>query len=232
MDNLLVTLVLFPLAAYVIGSTPFGVIIARAHGKDLRSAGSGNVGATNVARVMGRRWGYTCFVLEVSKGLGPVALEGHLLGTFDGDATPLQQASLLSVGFAVVMGHVLSFWLKFRGGKGVATSLGMVLGMWPYFTLAGLVALGVWTVVTLVSRYVSLGSIVAAVAFGPLFIAFNLQRWRQLWPLLAFAAVIVGMIVIRHRSNITRLLAGTENKIGTRKHAGDAEGREQSEPDA
>lgn len=216
-DNPLVMLVLFPLAAYVIGSTPFGVIIARACGVDLRSAGSGNVGATNVGRVMGRRWGYLCFMLDVSKGLVPVVAAGYLLGTFDGQATQLQQASLLSVGFAVVLGHVLSFWLKFRGGKGVATSLGMVLGMWPYFTLAGLVALGVWIVVTLASRYVSLGSIVAALAFGPLFIAFNFSRWRQLLPLLAFAAVIVGMIVIRHRSNIARLLAGTENKIGAGK---------------
>lgn len=216
-DNPLVMLVLFPLAAYVIGSTPFGVIIARDRGVDLRSAGSGNVGATNVGRVMGRQWGYLCFVLDVSKGLGPVALAGCLLGTFDGGATALQQASLLSVGLAVVLGHVLSFWLRFRGGKGVATSLGMVLGMWPYFTLAGLVALGVWIVVTLASRYVSLGSIVAALAFGPLFIAFNFSRWRQLLPLLAFAAVIVGMIVIRHRSNIARLLAGTENKIGAGK---------------
>ena len=216
-DNPLVMLVLFPLAAYVIGSTPFGVIIARACGVDLRSAGSGNVGATNVGRVMGRRWGYLCFMLDVSKGLVPVVAAGYLLGTFDGQATQLQQASLLSVGFAVVLGHVLSFWLRFRGGKGVATSLGMVLGMWPYFTLAGLVALGVWIVVTLASRYVSLGSIVAALAFGPLFIAFNFSRWRQLLPLLAFAAVIVGMIVIRHRSNIARLLAGTENKIGAGK---------------
>jgi len=216
-DDPLLTLVFFPLAAYVIGSTPFGVMIARAHGVDLRSAGSGNVGATNVARVLGRPWGYLCFMLDVSKGLVPVVAAGQLLGTFDGQAAAIEQASLLAVGLAVVLGHVLSFWLKFRGGKGVATSLGMVLGMWPYFTWAGLAALGVWIVVTLFTRYVSLGSITAALAFGPLFVAFNFSRWRELTPLLAFAVVIAGMIVLRHRSNIARLLRGTENKIGAGK---------------
>jgi len=114
-----------------------------------------------------------------------------------------------------IAGHVLSFYLRFRGGKGVATSLGVILGIYPYFTWAALAVLGLWVVVTLISRYVSLGSIVAAAAFVPLFVAFNLGSLGKVWPMGAFAAVMVALIVYRHRGNIRRLLAGKENKIGT-----------------
>jgi glycerol-3-phosphate acyltransferase PlsY len=215
-DSPLVLLAAFPAAAYVLGSTPFGVLIAKAHGVNLRTVGSGNVGATNVARAVGRKWGYLCFLLDTGKGLATVLLAGWALGTLEGFPTLLHQASWLGVGCGAILGHVFSFYLRFRGGKGVATALGVVLGMYPYFTFAGLGALGIWIAVTLASRYVSLGSVVAAVAFLPLFAAFN---WpvQHVWPLGAFATVMVGLILLRHRTNIRRLLAGTENRIGSRR---------------
>jgi glycerol-3-phosphate acyltransferase PlsY len=213
--NALVEFVLFPLAAYAIGSTPFGVIIARLHGVDLRRAGSGNVGATNVARVIGRKWGYLCFVLDVAKGIAPVAAAGWWFHPAGGVIpSPAAQAGWLLVALAAVLGHVFSFYLRFRGGKGVATALGVVLGISPYFTAAGLAALALWVIVTLISRYVSVGSIAAAAAFVPLVAAFNWGRVGRLWPLMAFAAAVAALIVIRHISNIRRLLRGTESKIG------------------
>jgi glycerol-3-phosphate acyltransferase PlsY len=222
-DSPIVLLGVLPLAAYVIGSTPFGVMIARAHGVDLRKAGSGNVGATNCGRVLGRKWGGLCFVLDVSKGFLSVLLTGLLVRPADGVPGVLAQAAWLLVGCGAIAGHVFSFWLKFRGGKGVATALGVVVGIWPYFTLAGLIALGLWIAVTLASRYVSVGSIAAAVAFLPAFAVLNWSRLGQVWPMGVFAAAMVVLILVRHRSNIRRLLAGTESKIGAGKRPPRAE---------
>jgi len=219
MDNPWVMFVLLPLAAYVIGSTPCGVMIARSRGVDLRKAGSGNVGATNVGRVLGSRWGYLCFALDVLKGLLPVLGAGWLLGATRGDAAPPTdvQAAWLLVACGAIAGHVASFWLRFRGGKGVATGLGVVLGLWPFFTLAGLCALTLWVVVTKISRYVSLGSIVAAAAFVPLVMVFHWRDWTALWPMIAFGGLMCTLIIVRHRANIVRLLKGEENKIGRKK---------------
>ena len=218
-----ILLAVFPLAAYAIGSTPFGVIIARARGVDLRGRGSGNIGATNVGRVLGRKWGCLCFVLDLLKGLVPVLLVGLYLSR-RGGGVPLHsqaawlQAAWLAAAFGTIAGHVFSFWLKFRGGKGVATSLGVLMGLYPYFTWVGLAALGLWCLVVLIWRYVSLASITAAAAFPLLFVAacWVVDDWKvtRLWPLLAFAAAMAALVVVRHRSNIQRLLAGTENKIG------------------
>jgi glycerol-3-phosphate acyltransferase PlsY len=212
-DNPLFMFVLFPVAAYLIGSTPVGVLIARSKGIDLRAVGSGNMGATNVARILGRRWGYLCFFCDVAKGFVPVLAAGLLLRRQDGFPTAADQAAWLAVGFGAIAGHVFSFYLRFRGGKGVATALGVVLGIYPYFTWPGLCAFAVWIAVTLVSRYVSLGSIVAACAFLPLFALFN-RPVRSLWPLGAFAAAMVVLLIWRHRTNLQRLLKGEENKIG------------------
>ncbi|MHC4981645.1 MAG: glycerol-3-phosphate 1-O-acyltransferase PlsY [Planctomycetota bacterium] len=216
-DHPLMLFAVFPLLAYVVGSTPFGVIIARVHRVDLRKAGSGNVGATNVGRVVGRPWGYLCFALDCAKGFVPVLAMGLIVRGRSGLPTEAQQVAWLAVGCGTIVGHVFSFWLRFRGGKGVATSLGVVLGVFPYFTYAGLAVLVLWVIVVVVGRYVSLASIAAAVAFLPLFVAFSFTfGWGvgNVRPLMAFAGAMAVLIIIRHRSNIRRLLRGTEHKIG------------------
>jgi glycerol-3-phosphate acyltransferase PlsY len=221
-ENPYILLIAFPLTAYVIGATPFGPILARFHGVNLRKHGSGNVGATNVGRTLGRRWGMLCFSLDVLKGLVPVLLARLLGPAVTSGAAPsqLSQFAWLAAGFGAILGHVMSFWLGFRGGKGVATSLGVVLGTFPYFTFAGLAALGIWVIVVLTTRYVSLASIVAVVVFVLAFAGIN---WfalgltpRDLWPLGSFASAMAALIIYLHRGNLGRLLAGTESKVNIR----------------
>jgi glycerol-3-phosphate acyltransferase PlsY len=212
-DNLTAALVLVP-AGFVIGSIPFGPILGRLHGVDLRKAGSGNVGATNVGRVLGRQWGLLCFFLDMLKGLLPALAATFLLHPAEGVPTPARQAIWVGVGAAAVLGHVFSPWLRLRGGKGVSAALGMVLGTWPYLTFAGLIGAATWVLVILATRYVSLGSITAGLVFLASFAALNRGLLAELWPMGLFAAAVVALIIVRHRSNIRRLLAGTENKIG------------------
>ena len=217
--NWLIALVAFPAAAYLVGSIPFGYLAGRLNGLDIRKHGSCNVGATNVGRVLGRRWGLTVFAADVLKGAAPSAAAGWWLHAGLGLAGPGMFAAWMLSAFAAIAGHVWPVWLKFRGGKGVATSLGVVLALWPWFTWPGLAALGSWIVVTWISRYVSLGSIVAAGVFIATLVTLSLAiggPWSpgETWPLLIFAALMAALVVVRHRGNIGRLLAGTENKIG------------------
>ncbi len=208
---------IIPLAAgaYVLGSIPFGLLIARAHGVDLRKIGSGNIGATNVARALGKRWAYVCFVLDCLKGLVPTVLAGWMLDLRD--PGPGVLTGYLAVGCAAVLGHIYSVFLRFRGGKGAATGMGVMLGLWPYFTVAGLVTFAVWVIVVLIWRYVSLATIVGAVVFPvALSVAIALREdWRfaALWPLVLAAAVMALLVIIRHAENIKRLLDGSEAKV-------------------
>ena len=188
------TYVVFAVAivvAYLLGSVPFAFLIARAYGKDLRTIGSGNIGATNLARALGRKWGYLCFALDVLKGFIPVVAAGAIV------SEPKEPALLtlwLAVGIAAILGHVFSVFLGFKGGKGVATSFGVALGLWPYFTICALIALAVWVATVLVWRYVSLASICAAVVFPvALFVGvLVVPSWSisALWPLLIAAIAI------------------------------------------
>ncbi len=207
--------VILTIGAYLLGSIPFGLIIAVAHGKDLRSIGSGNIGATNVARALGRKWGYFCFLLDVLKGAVPMLAVRVL--TEVANPTPGLVSIWLVVGCAAILGHVFPIYIKFKGGKGVATSFGVALGLWPYYSICALFAIVVWAAVVLIWRYVSLASITASVAFPlALILAIVLApAWdfANLWPLLAAATAIPLMVVIRHRENIKRLIAGTESKI-------------------
>lgn len=217
-DHPLILFGAFPATAYLIGSIPFGYLIGRAKGVDIRTAGSRNIGATNVGRVLGRKWGCLCFALDVAKGLLPVLVAGLLLRPAQGAPELHRQAAWLGVALGCILGHMFTLWLGFRGGKGVATSLGVVLGFYPYYTGAGLAALAMWIVAVLIWRYVSLASIIASGAFPLLLVgACRLAGWpvADLWPLLAFALVIAVLIVVRHRTNISRLLSGTENKVLT-----------------
>ena len=213
----------FPLAivaAYLLGSIPFGLLIAKAHGKDLRSIGSGNIGATNVSRALGRRWAYFCFALDVLKGLIPMLATLHLASTGP-NQSPGERVVLLwlwlAVGCAAIMGHIFPIYVKFKGGKGVATSFGVALGLWPYFTVCALFALATWLIVVLTLRYVSLASILASVVFPLALISaiILVPGWKlgSLWPAVITAVAIPVMVITRHRENIKRLIAGTESKI-------------------
>jgi glycerol-3-phosphate acyltransferase PlsY len=214
------THVFFPLAiiaAYLLGSIPFGLLIAKAHGKDLRSIGSGNIGATNVSRALGRKWAYFCFVLDVLKGLIPM-LATMLIAEPD---SVLTLWLWLAVGCAAILGHIFPIYVKFKGGKGVATSFGVALGLWPYYTICVLLAAVVWVVAVLIWRYVSLASIAASVTFPLVLTAAIILTpdWSfgNLWPVLIAAVAIPVMVIVRHRENIKRLRAGTESKIRQKK---------------
>src|SRR3712207_4017573 len=130
--------------AYLLGSVPFGLIVGRAKGVDPRTSGSGNIGATNVGRLLGGKFFALVFVLDLLKGLLPMIAAGLVLGFRAEDRTGY--LLWLLVGFAAILGHMFSAFLKFKGGKGVATSAGVMLGLWPYFTLPGLVGAAVWGV--------------------------------------------------------------------------------------
>jgi glycerol-3-phosphate acyltransferase PlsY len=199
--------------AYLLGSVPFGVLIASAYGKDLRSIGSGNIGATNVARALGKRWAYVCFVLDCLKGLVPMLIAKLIIG----ELTVVALSLWLAAGCAAVMGHVFPIYLKFKGGKGVATSLGMILGLYPYYTIPGISALFIWVVMVLIFRYISLASIIASIGF-PISLMVSIavfDEWRflQLWPLVVVALVMGLLVVVRHAENIKRLLEGSEAKV-------------------
>jgi len=209
----ILTLAVIP--AYLLGSIPFGVIIAKAHGQDLRSIGSGNIGATNVARALGKRWAYFCFVLDVLKGLVPMLVVRALIEV--SKPSPSLLSLWLLVGCAAILGHIFPIYLKFKGGKGVATSLGVALGLWPYYTICAAFAFAIWAAVALIWRYISLASITASIAF-PLVLVLTIvltPGWdfANLWPLLIAATAIPLMVIIRHRENIKRLIAQTESRI-------------------
>ncbi|MCP4248425.1 MAG: glycerol-3-phosphate 1-O-acyltransferase PlsY [bacterium] len=207
--------------AYLVGGIPFGLLVGFLRGVDIRTVGSKNIGATNVGRTLGRKFGIAVFFLDVLKGLLPVLLAGYLL------IGPNSQAGLtgatgylcwLAVGAGCVAGHNYPIYLRFRGGKGVATSLGVALGIYPDLTHPALLSFAAWAVVVLVSRYVSLASIVAGISFPIAYCAISLYlrpgTLGDSWPLLGFAVLLAVMVLARHRGNLGRLLAGTEAKIG------------------
>ncbi|AAR33838.1 glycerol-3-phosphate 1-O-acyltransferase PlsY [Geobacter sulfurreducens] len=182
--------------AYIVGSIPTGLLLARASGVDIRATGSGNIGATNVYRTLGRTVGIATLLGDCLKGLVPVLVARKL-----GFADPWVAA----VGLAAFLGHVYTIFLGFKGGKGVATALGVFLGVSPLSVL-GALALFIGIVAT--TRYISLGSIIAAAAM-PLFVAAVERR-----PLLVGMTLVIAVIVIvKHRENIRRLREGTENRF-------------------
>jgi glycerol-3-phosphate acyltransferase PlsY len=223
--------------AYLVGSVPFGLIVGLARGVDVRTAGSGNIGATNVGRLLGGKFFALVFVLDVLKGLVPMLVAGSVLHFRGGDR--LGYLLWLLVGFASILGHMFSVFLRFKGGKGVATSTGVILGLWPYYTLPGLVGAAVWGAVFKSSRIVSLASVAGAVAFPVAYAVIGLALgWDVLGvqlPLLTFAVVVAGLIVFRHRSNIARLRAGTEHRFvrgGSPRPTGNGDGHAEDPGDA
>ena len=199
-------------AAYLVGSVPFGLMVGRLKGVDPRTAGSGNIGATNVGRLLGKKFFAIVFLLDLLKGLLPMLAAGRVL---HGTAPDAKVYLLwLLVGFAAILGHMFSLFLGFKGGKGVATSAGVILGLYPYFTVPGIIALAAWFIALKVGGYISAASVLAATLFPIAYGAIALLRgwpiFREQRPLLGFAVLVAAMIVYKHRSNLARLRAGTE----------------------
>lgn len=216
------------LGAYVLGSIPFGVLIARSRGVDITKHGSGNIGATNVGRVLGKRLGLLCFVLDLGKGAVPVLVAGRISGTLGKWSVdiPAETSWLwLAVAVAALTGHMASVFLKFRGGKGVATTFGALLALWPTLGIPALLAFAVWVVAVRLTKIVSLASMIAAVvvpwATLGLLIAAPLpddlstgSLTARMIPPVIVSIGIAALVLWRHRSNFRRLLSGTENRIG------------------
>ena len=205
------------LAAYVLGSIPFGFLAGRLKGIDIRTVGSGNIGATNVGRALGRTWSLVVFVLDLLKGFGPtLAAKVWLARWFTAEAGPEWAGQVLTmcVGAATILGHMLPVFLRFRGGKGVATGLGLLTAI-SFPTAAA--ALGTWMIVLGLWGYVSLGSILAAASYPVWYAvmarlsATPLQEEPWIW---AFTTALCALVVWRHRSNLGRIIAGTEPKMG------------------
>ena len=192
------------IGSYLIGSIPSGMVIGKLRGIDIREYGSGNIGTTNVLRTLGARYGAIVLVADVLKGIIAVLLARYIIETPTGE---------MAAGFAVVAGHDWSLFLKFKGGRGVATSLGALLPMAMPAPLSGVTGLAVFAVVVLASRYVSLGSVVGSLAAVVAMAAF-LGADRVPWQYLVYIVVVVALIIYQHRDNIARLRAGTESKTG------------------
>ncbi|QDT25570.1 Glycerol-3-phosphate acyltransferase [Gimesia panareensis] len=197
-------------ASYLAGSIPFGLVTAKlVAGTDIRKVGSGNIGATNVARTLGAKWGIVVLVLDALKGLLPVLFIPALF--VNPDSSDFDHARVLS-GVATILGHMFPIWLGFRGGKGVATSLGVILVLGPWSTLAAVIA---FALTFFFSRIVALSSIVAALAFGVAqFVQLGGEAFtREKWSLTAFSIAVPLLIIARHRSNLGRIMRGEEKKF-------------------
>jgi acyl phosphate:glycerol-3-phosphate acyltransferase len=191
--------------AYLIGSIPTGYLWGRARGVDIRKLGSGNIGATNVFRFLGKAAGITVLLIDALKGYLPARFL-----FFDANPETQEYHSMIA-GFFAIIGHNYTCWLGFKGGKGIATSAGVLLALMP---LELLLTFGVWLLVFSVSKYVSLASVVAA-----LMLPFAVAGTGQSNAMLLLASLLSALAIYKHRGNIRRLIAGTEHRFGTKKEA-------------
>ncbi len=184
------------ISGYILGSVLFGDIIAKAKGVDLRKVGSGNVGATNVRRALGKKYGIIVFILDALKGFIPTYLSLSLLEN---------EWHIAFVALSPILGHIFPIFYRFKGGKGVATSFGVILALYP---LGALICLLIWVGILYITKYVSLASM-TAVASSPFIIALS----GGSLPYVILAVVVALLVVFSHRSNISRLIAGKEHRI-------------------
>ncbi len=194
--------------AYLLGSIPFGyVLVLIFRQQDIRATGSGNIGATNVARSGGKGLGILTLVLDLLKAFAAVKIAQHLAPGMPGFPSDLAVAA----GIAAILGHVFPIWLRFKGGKGVASALGVFLALAP---LAALCALGVFIVIFAITRFVSLASILAAFTMPVFCMLFMPDRT----PMFVGGIIFIALLVIaKHRANIDRLVQGTESRFGRKK---------------
>ena len=214
----MLTWLIFLLGAYLLGSVSFALILGKLNGINIREHGSGNVGATNLGRALGKKWGLICFFLDLAKGLVPVLAFGLWAGLITSDqaigAVPMLR--WLMVGVAAVLGHVFPVFLKFKGGKGVATSAGALLGFWPVLSVPALAAGVVWFIVTKATAYVGLASVIAAAVLPVFVVAFALGMGYEKGEIIvcgSVSALLAALVILRHRTNLSRLIAGTEGKV-------------------
>lgn len=193
--------------SFLLGSIPFGYIVGRMHGTDIREHGSGNTGATNVARTFGAKWGGLVLLLDALKGYLGVMVASALVGAVGGQVTlPALHAAQVASGVAAVLGHVFTPFLGFHGGKGVATGLGVGLALVP---IAALVGLAVFLIVVAITRYMSLGSL-AGIASAPFSVMFF---YDGSVPYLIYSLLLLAVVVVAHRGNIKRLINREEKKF-------------------
>ena len=219
------------LVAFGCGSIPFGPIVARLRGIDLRTVGSGNIGATNVGRALGWKWGVLVYVLDAIKGAAPVLAAGAMAGILGKPADEVAPADMwwwLLMPIASVLGHMFSPFVGFKGGKGVATGSGAMLAVWPTLTGPLLVAIGLWAVLLAATRYMSIASMAAAISIPLTVAAAAAIRTgdgtpdgelpiRHALPAIIVTGGVAMLVVWKHRPNIERLLAGKENRLGTKR---------------
>ena len=186
---------------YFIGSTPIGLLAGKLKGIDVRDHGSGNIGATNVLRTLGKPIGIAVLILDIIKGIFPVMFAN---GLADNQIIPVATA------LATILGHNFTFWLKFKGGKGIATTAGTML---PLVPLALVVAITCWIIAVITTRYVSVGSIVAAAVIPIVVVLQSLFRGNWNLPVLIYCFLLAGLAIWKHRSNIERLRNGTEARF-------------------
>lgn len=210
----------WPLIAFLAGSIPFGYLVARSHGVDIRSVGSGNIGATNVGRALGKRWARVVFTLDFLKGLLPTLAGGFALHQLPSPRSDSHDAWWwASAALAAVLGHVFTPWLGFRGGKGVATGTGVVLACFPLLSVAGVIAGIMWKFSFSMTRTVSIASLAAATSLpvgtlGAVYVRSLIwNNSNSEWPLVTLAGCLSVLVWVSHRSNIRRILAGTEPRI-------------------
>ena len=197
--------------SYLLGSIPFGYLAGQLAGIDIRKFGSGNIGATNTLRVLGGKYGYPVFALDLLKGFGAVKISMLMAS---GLPPGWNSSEILGIAAAIscVIGHSYPPWLKFKGGKGVAASAGALFALAP---IVGLIGAAIWMVTFWVTRYVSLASVTAAVALPIVILA---DRWRSenAKAIFYFSVCVAAVVIWRHRSNLSRLVRGTEPRF-TRK---------------
>jgi glycerol-3-phosphate acyltransferase PlsY len=209
----MLTFAIILITSYLLGSIPAGYLAGRIARADIRRMGSGNIGATNVTRVLGKRYGYPVFVIDFLKGLIAVRLSILVAKQMQLQGTLLQLIGIIAA-VACVVGHAFPIWLRFKGGKGVATSAGALSGLMP---LAALVGALIWFVAFKLTRFVSVASITAAIAV-PIVIFIVLSRSEAHGGILFYFSIcLAALVVFRHRSNLVRLANGTEPRFEKRK---------------
>jgi acyl phosphate:glycerol-3-phosphate acyltransferase len=208
----MLTFAVVVIGSYLLGSIPFGYLAGRIAGVDIRSRGSGNVGATNVTRTLGKVYGYPVFAADFLKGFGAVKMSILIATRVQSEWMSAETFGIVAA-ISSVLGHSFPVWLRFKGGKGVATSAGALLGLAP---VAALVGAAIWILTFLITRYVSVASIAAAAAL-PIVILITAWLGKTTGKSLFYSSVCLAVVVIwRHRSNLSRLMRGTEPRF-TRK---------------